>query len=145
LLTFFTLKDRANVVVAVQNTIVTMEVTQQRQEPELAYHSINPATGELLKSFPGHSDEQMMNALPLADKAIRALGSQAMVDYKVKFCNFCQHSIVVGQRWVREKIYDPRLTSQDATYRHFHAEPLEGQNVSCWERHGIEGGIAQHQ
>jgi NMD protein affecting ribosome stability and mRNA decay len=68
-----------------------------------------------------------------------------MDGYEVKFCNHCQHSIIVGQRWVREKIYDPRFTDQDAAYRHFHAEPLEGQEVSCWESHWIEREIAQPQ
>lgn len=66
-----------------------------------------------------------------------------MVGYKVKFCNYCHHSIVVGQRWVREKIYDPQATAQDAAYRHFHAEPCEGQKVSCWERHWMEREIAR--
>jgi hypothetical protein len=68
-----------------------------------------------------------------------------MVGYEIKFCNYCRQSIIVGQRWVREKIYDPRFTSQDAAFRRFHAEPLDGQEVSCWERHWIEREIAQHQ
>jgi succinate-semialdehyde dehydrogenase / glutarate-semialdehyde dehydrogenase len=37
----------------------------------VAYRSINPATGELLKAFTEHSDEQMMNALASAGKAFR--------------------------------------------------------------------------
>lgn len=86
-------------------------------------------------AFKEHSDEQMMNASALADKAIRALGSQLMVNYKVTFRDFCEHSIVVGQRWVREQIYYPRFTGQDATYHRFHAELLEGQKASRWERH----------
>lgn len=66
-----------------------------------------------------------------------------MIGYDVRFCNYCQHSIVEGQRWVREKIYDPRLTGQDAAYRHFHVEPFEGREVSCWERHSMEREIAR--
>jgi hypothetical protein len=61
--------------------------------------------------------------------------------YGVKLCSFCQCSIAVDQRWVRERIYDPRSTGQDAAYRHFHAEPFEGQEVSCWEGHLMEREI----
>ena len=57
-----------------------------------------------------------------------------MIVYAVKSCEYCQSSIAVGQRWVREKIYDPRSNSQDAAYRHFHAEPFGGQEASCWEK-----------
>jgi len=64
-----------------------------------------------------------------------------MIVSEVRFCNYCQHSIAVGQRWVREKIYDPRSTGQDAAYRHFYAEPFEGQEASCWERHLVEREI----
>jgi hypothetical protein len=56
-----------------------------------------------------------------------------MIGYDVRFCNYCKHSIIDGQLWVREKIYDPRLTAQDTAYCHFHAEPFEGQQASCWE------------
>ena len=66
-----------------------------------------------------------------------------MVGYEVRFCNYCRQSIVVGQRWVREKLYDPRCTGEDATYRHFHVEPFESQEVSCWERHLMEREIAR--
>ena len=37
----------------------------------MAYRSVNPATGEILKTFTEHTNEQMMNALALADKAFR--------------------------------------------------------------------------
>lgn len=66
-----------------------------------------------------------------------------MIVYEVRFCNCCQQSIAVGQRWVREKIYDPQARGTDATYRYFHAEPSEGQEVSCWERHLMEREIAR--
>jgi len=66
-----------------------------------------------------------------------------MIGYDVRFCNYCQHSIIDGQRWVREKIYDPRLTAQDPAYLHFHAELFDGQEVSCWERHSMEREIAR--
>ncbi len=37
----------------------------------MAYRSVNPATGEVLKTFTEHGNEQMMTALALADKAFR--------------------------------------------------------------------------
>ena len=37
----------------------------------MSYRSVNPATGEVLKIFTEHTDEQMMNALATADKAFR--------------------------------------------------------------------------
>src|ERR1700688_4456179 len=37
----------------------------------MAYRSVNPATGEILKTFTEHTNEQMMNALALADEAFR--------------------------------------------------------------------------
>jgi len=38
----------------------------------MPYRSVNPATGEVLKTYPEHTDEQMWNALTTADKAFRA-------------------------------------------------------------------------
>jgi succinate-semialdehyde dehydrogenase/glutarate-semialdehyde dehydrogenase len=34
------------------------------------YRSVNPATGEVLNTFPEHTDEQMWSALAKADKAL---------------------------------------------------------------------------
>lgn len=66
-----------------------------------------------------------------------------MIGYDVRFCDYCQCSIVAGQRWVREKIYDPCSTKKDAAYRHFHAEVFGGQEVSCWEKYRTEREIAR--
>ena len=38
----------------------------------MPYRGVNPATGEVLKTFPEHTDEQMWGALATADKAFRA-------------------------------------------------------------------------
>ena len=38
----------------------------------MACRSVNPATGEVLKDFTEHIDEQMWNALASADKAFRS-------------------------------------------------------------------------
>ena len=37
----------------------------------MPYRSVNPATGEVLKTFAEHTDEQVMNALTSADRAFR--------------------------------------------------------------------------
>ena len=38
----------------------------------MPYRSVNPATGEVLMTFPEHTDEQVWGALAKADKAFRA-------------------------------------------------------------------------
>lgn len=37
----------------------------------MPYRSVNPATGEVLKTFPEHTDQQVMDALATADRAFR--------------------------------------------------------------------------
>jgi hypothetical protein len=58
-----------------------------------------------------------------------------MIVYDVKSCDYCQSSIATGQRWVSEKIYDPRSDGQNSAYR--------GQEGSCWEKHQMEREIAR--
>jgi hypothetical protein len=58
-------------------------------------------------------------------------------------CALCRSSIVSGQRWVREKIYDPALNGRDPSYHRYHAEPFPGQDGSCWEKHQMELEIAR--
>jgi hypothetical protein len=45
---------------------------------------------------------------------------------------------MVGQRWVRAKVYEPALAGREPRYRRYHAEPFDGQELSCWERHLLE-------
>ena len=66
-----------------------------------------------------------------------------MIGNNIRFCDYCQCSILVGQRWVREKVYAPLRAIQSPTYRHFHAELRGGQDVSCWERSWMERQIAR--
>jgi hypothetical protein len=61
-----------------------------------------------------------------------------MADFLGNQCDYCRSSITLGQRWVREKIYDPSFNSRDSNYRCYHAEPFEGQHGSCWERYEME-------
>jgi hypothetical protein len=58
----------------------------------------------------------------------------------VNQCAYCRSPIVSGQRWVREKIYDPALNGRDPSYHSYHAEPFAGQEASCWEKHQMEIG-----
>src|SRR5258708_1027431 len=66
-----------------------------------------------------------------------------VMDYLGSQCDYCGSSIVSGQRWVREKIFDPALNSRDAHYHWYHAEPFEGQEGSCWAKHEMEREIAR--
>lgn len=66
-----------------------------------------------------------------------------MIAYNARFCGHCQSSILAGQRWVREKIFDPRSRDQDLAYRYFHVEPFDGQETSCWEKQQLEREIAR--
>jgi hypothetical protein len=58
-------------------------------------------------------------------------------------CDYCRSSIVPGQRWVREKIYDAALTGRDPSYHRYHAEPFATRRESCWEKHQLEGEMAR--
>jgi delta 1-pyrroline-5-carboxylate dehydrogenase len=44
-------------------------VTRTAKELTVPYRSVNPATGEVLKTFTEHTDQKMMEALATADKA----------------------------------------------------------------------------
>jgi hypothetical protein len=58
-------------------------------------------------------------------------------------CAYCQSPILSGERWVREKIYNPALDGRDPSYRRYHAEPSAGEEASCWEKHQMETVIRQ--
>lgn len=64
-----------------------------------------------------------------------------MIACNVPQCAYCRSAIVSGQRWVREKIYEPALNGRDPSYHRYHAEPFAGQEVSCWEKHQMEKEI----
>lgn len=34
--------------------------------------------------------------------------------------------------------YDPALNGRDPSHQRYHAEPLPGQERSCWEKHQME-------
>ena len=53
-------------------------------------------------------------------------------------CAYCRLPIGLGERWVREKIYEPTLVGQDVHYRRYHAEVFAVGELSCWEKHQLE-------
>jgi hypothetical protein len=58
-------------------------------------------------------------------------------------CAHCAAEIVAGERWVREKVYEPALAGREPRYRRYHAELFDGQELSCWERHLLQQGSAR--
>jgi succinate-semialdehyde dehydrogenase/glutarate-semialdehyde dehydrogenase len=52
------------------------ESVRTEKEPIVPYRSVNPATGEVLKTLPEHTDKQVWNALATADKAFRTWASR---------------------------------------------------------------------
>ena len=64
-----------------------------------------------------------------------------VIDCFANQCAYCRSSIGAGQKWVREKIYNPALAMRDPSYLCYHGEPLEGQQRSCWQNHEMEREI----
>lgn len=58
-------------------------------------------------------------------------------------CAYCRAPIASGERWVREKIYEPMLVGQDPRYRRYHADLFAGEELSCWEKRQLELGSAR--
>jgi hypothetical protein len=57
-------------------------------------------------------------------------------------CAHCRSLIVSGQRWVREKVYEPS-TNNSPHYRRYHVDLFVDQELSCWEKHEMELEIAR--
>jgi hypothetical protein len=53
-------------------------------------------------------------------------------------CAHCGSPIEEGQRWVREKLFEPAFTGLDPTYLRYHVELFAGNKLSCWENHLME-------
>jgi hypothetical protein len=58
-------------------------------------------------------------------------------------CAYCRSPIESGERWVREKIYEPTLSGDGPRYHPYHADLFSGEEVSCWEKHQMELEIAR--
>ena len=57
-------------------------------------------------------------------------------------CAYCRSPIESGQRWVREKIYEP-FTANGPRYRRYHADLFGREDLSCWEKHEMEQEVAR--
>jgi hypothetical protein len=53
-------------------------------------------------------------------------------------CAYCRSPIEEGQRWVREKLYEPASAGRDPKYLRYHAELFAKEELSCWEKHLLE-------
>lgn len=58
-----------------------------------------------------------------------------MVARCTNICAHCAAEIEEGQRWVREKVYEPVLDGREPRYRRYHADR---QELSCWEAHLLQ-------
>jgi len=58
--------------------------------------------------------------------------------YSPQECAHCRSSIVSGERWVREKIYESAPNGNGPTYFRYHADLFDGEEISCWEKHQME-------
>src|SRR6266478_953087 len=61
-------------------------------------------------------------------------GREKVIDYFASQCDYCGSSIVSGQRWVREKIFDPALTSGHARVRGPRKQKRRGRSSSPADR-----------
>src|SRR5258708_20728856 len=57
---------------------------QSEEETTMAYQSVNPANGEVLRSFDQHTDEQMRSALATADNTFRSIWSKMAIRDRAK-------------------------------------------------------------
>jgi hypothetical protein len=57
-------------------------------------------------------------------------------------CAYCRSLIISGERWVREKIYEP-FGGNAPRYRRYHADLFVGEELSCWEKHEVERDLAR--
>jgi acyl-CoA reductase-like NAD-dependent aldehyde dehydrogenase len=63
-----------------RDAVLWWTVTRTAKELTVPYRSVNPATGEVLKTFTEHSDEDMMDALATADKAFVSWAARPIED-----------------------------------------------------------------
>jgi hypothetical protein len=54
-------------------------------------------------------------------------------------CVRCGGEIEAHQKWVREKVYEVALAGREPRYHRYHAEQFDGQELSCWEKHLLQG------
>lgn len=65
-----------------------------------------------------------------------------MAIQELRYCGYCNSPITAGQRWVRQKIYNP-IPESIPRYRHYHADLDFGRGESCWEKHQLDRELVQ--
>ena len=73
---------------------------------------------------------------PVADGVLVAAG------FNAHECAYCRSAITPGERWVREKIYEP-FAGNATRYRRYHADLFVGEESSCWEKQEMERDLAR--
>jgi hypothetical protein len=66
-----------------------------------------------------------------------------MIASCTNICAHCATEIEAGQRWVREKVYEPALAGREPQYRRYHAELFDRQELTCWVRHLLQPDSAR--
>jgi hypothetical protein len=66
-----------------------------------------------------------------------AHGALIAAAFTPRECAYCRWPIASGQRWVREKIYEP-FTGDGPHYHRYHSDLFEGEELSCWEKREME-------
>jgi hypothetical protein len=51
------------------------------------------------------------------------------------FCSHCQHKIIDGLYWVREKVYGSDRGGSAPVYVYYHAAPFANEISSCYEKY----------
>ncbi len=72
---------------------------------------------------------------PVADGVLAAA-------FSAHECAHCRSAIAPGERWVREKIYEP-FVENAPRYRRYHADLFAGEELSCWEKHEMQLDLAR--
>jgi hypothetical protein len=66
-----------------------------------------------------------------------AHGALVAAAFTLHECAHCLSPIPSGQRWVREKIYEPS-SHNGPRYSRYHADLFGDEELSCWEKHQME-------
>jgi hypothetical protein len=57
-------------------------------------------------------------------------------------CAHCRSAVTAGERWVRQKIYEP-FAGNAPRYRRYHADLFVGEELSCWEKYEMERDLVR--
>ncbi len=81
----------------------------------------------------------MATIITLANLTINPAADGALVAaaFASHECAYCLSPIGSGERWVREKIYEPS-NDNGPRYRRYHADLFSDEELSCWEKRVME-------